>query len=108
MATHVQPLASMEGGLVTLSCTYDDASAPANLVTTLTLVNDSAVGTMTATLFDRTTGAVVVGPISRGFGTGTFNVNVSGRNEHMLAETDKGGHPILVFPFAYSVNWTPA
>lgn len=104
MATKTRSLGTANDGLVAVTLTYDDAS---RAVQSLTLRNDGVNGTMTATLYDRTTHAIVFGPATRAFGTGTVVDDLSGLGLQMVAVTpDKFSPDGLATPFGYSLNWS--
>lgn len=96
-------------GAVQASYTYDDQSL---LIGSAQLVNNSTRGTLTIDLRDPNTQAFLLGPLSRSFGTGTFNVNVSAKSWFMTPEqvTFKDGstHTLLVPPFLIDVAWSQA
>lgn len=104
MATVTRVLGIANGGLVELDLTYDDVTA---VIASISLTNNGVAGTMTATLFDRTTGAVILGPTSETFGTGTTTQDLAKLNLSMVAvPPDKFSPDGWATPFAYLLQWS--
>lgn len=103
MATVTRTLATMDDERIKVELVYDDASL---LITTLRLTNTGTFGRMTASLLDPSTRAVVFGPVTRGFGTGTFSQDITGQNRHMRTFTDSHGISRVAAPFDLSLDWS--
>ena len=106
MATKTRTLSSANDGLVDVVLTYDDAT---KAMQSLRLRNDGVAGSMTLTLFAKVTHAIIFGPSTRAFGTGTFTQDISGLGLLMVVVApDKFSPDGLAIPFDYSLGWASA
>lgn len=106
MAATVRNLGIADNGAVEVDLTYDNVSG---VISSISLTNNGTSGTMTATLFDRTTGAPIFGPSTRTFGTGTVVQNLSSLNLSMVATAPGRFSPDgWATPFGYSLSWSSA
>lgn len=102
MALKDWSLGAFNNGAVRAWFTWDDVT---NRIQSVTIVNNDAQGTATLTLRDRQTNAVLYGPISRTFGTGTVTQDVSGFNLQMVPISTRGGIG-MVPPFNPQFQWS--
>jgi hypothetical protein len=85
-----------------LSLTYDDVTL---LIASISFTNNGATGTLTLTLLNRLTQAVIY-QRSRAFNTGTFVDDVTARILHMIPTTGKDGSHGVGLPAIVQCGWT--
>jgi hypothetical protein len=106
MASQTRILSFADGGLVQLSLTYDDVSGA---IASVQLQNNSIAGSMTATLRDFSTDAVIFGPVTRTFGTGTITQDLTNLHLSMVAQAiSKRAPDGWALPFNYLLSWSSA
>ena len=101
MATVKRILARANADAVEFSIDYDDVT---RLISLVRIINNGARGSFTLTLTDRVTAAVLWGPRTQAFGTGTFTQNVSGLGL-LMDNTPVRGHAALTPPFNIITEW---
>lgn len=93
MATQTRVLGTANSGQVKVEIDYDDITLR---IATARLVNDGAIGTLRTTLRDPLTNAILLGPLVKGFRSGTTSQNLLGLNLFILAGS---------LPFNLSLEW---
>lgn len=89
---------------VDVTVAYDNVSGA---MSTISLRNDAAAGTMEATLSDPANGAIIFGPATRTFGTGTVTQSINSLSM-VSAPVSKFAPDGWALPFNYRFSWSSA
>lgn len=97
--------ATLNDGACTVEYTYDDNTL---LITTVIVSNTGESGTIYASIYTNSPYALIWGPETVAFGTGTVSYDVSSAGYKMVPTTNKAGQTVYGLPVSLNVAWTAA